>query len=55
MLAEHDALLVVDVQLEGAVLAVFQTMEAEIPGGELNQVRHALPIEPRKSWPTPGL
>ncbi len=55
MLAEHGALLVVDVQLERAVTAAFQTMEAEIPGGELNQVRHTLPIEPRKSWSTPGL
>jgi uncharacterized protein (DUF2267 family) len=49
MLAEHGALLVVDVQLERAVTAVFQTMEAEIPGGELNQVRQLLPAEPRKS------
>jgi uncharacterized protein (DUF2267 family) len=44
-----------DVQLERAVTAVFQTLEAEIPGGELNQVRRALPAELRELWPTPGL
>jgi len=44
-----------DVQLERAVTAVFQTLEAEIPGGELDQVRHALPAELRELWPIPGL
>lgn len=44
-----------DVQLERAVTAVFQTLEAEIPGGELNQVRRALPAELRELWPIPGM
>jgi uncharacterized protein (DUF2267 family) len=44
-----------DVQLERAVTAVFQTLESEMPGGELEQVRHALPAELRELWPTPGM
>lgn len=44
-----------DVQLERAVTAVFQTMEAQIPGGEINQVRRALPAELRELWPIPSL
>ena len=44
-----------DVQLERAVTAVFQTMESEIPGSELGQVRHALPEELRELWPKPGM
>jgi uncharacterized protein (DUF2267 family) len=30
-------------------------LEAEMPGGELDQVRHALPSELRELWSTPGL
>jgi uncharacterized protein (DUF2267 family) len=44
-----------DVQLERAVTAVFETLESEMPGGELEQVRHALPAELREMWPTPGM
>jgi uncharacterized protein (DUF2267 family) len=44
-----------DVQLERAVTAVFQTLESEMPGSELDQVRHALPVELRELWPTPGM
>jgi uncharacterized protein (DUF2267 family) len=44
-----------DVQLERAITAVFQTLESEMPGGELKQVRHALPAELRELWPTPAM
>jgi uncharacterized protein (DUF2267 family) len=44
-----------DVQLERAVTAVFETLESEMPGGELEQVRHALPAELRELWPIPGM
>lgn len=43
------------VQLERAVTAVFETLESEMPGGELEQVRHALPAELRELWPISGL
>ena len=44
-----------DVQLERAVTAVFETLESEMPGGELDQVRHALPAELRELWPVSGM
>jgi len=44
-----------DVQLERAVTAVFETLESEMPGGELEQVRHAIPAELRELWPIPGM
>jgi len=44
-----------DVQLERAVTAVFETLESEMPGGELEQVRHALSAELRELWPVPGM
>ena len=44
-----------DAQLDRAVTAVFQTLDNEIPGGELEQVRHALPEELREMWPKPGM
>jgi len=40
-------------QLERAATAVFETLESEMPGGELDQVRHALPRELRELWPIP--
>jgi uncharacterized protein (DUF2267 family) len=43
-----------NVQLERAVTAVFETLESEMPGGELEQVRHALPAELRELWPISG-
>jgi uncharacterized protein (DUF2267 family) len=42
-------------QLERAATAVFETLESEMPGGELEQVRHALPRELRELWPIPGM
>jgi uncharacterized protein (DUF2267 family) len=39
-----------DVQLACAVTSVFETLEQEIPGGELQQVRHALPSDLQKMW-----
>jgi len=42
-------------QLERAATAVFETLESEMPGGELDQVRHALPRELRELWPIPGM
>jgi uncharacterized protein (DUF2267 family) len=42
-------------QLERAATAVFTTLESEMPGGELQQVRHALPGELRELWPVPGM
>jgi uncharacterized protein (DUF2267 family) len=42
-------------QLEQAVTAVFETLEAAMPGGELEQVRHALPAELRELWPVSAL
>lgn len=42
-------------QLERAATAVFETLENEMPGGELEQVRTALPRELRELWPIPGL
>lgn len=44
-----------DVQLERAVTAVFETLESEMSGGELEQVRHALPAELRELWPVSGM
>ena len=41
-------------QLERATTAVFGTLESEMPGGELEQVRHSLPEEVRELWPTPA-
>ena len=41
-------------QLERAATAVFETLEREMPGGELEQVRHALPRELRSLWPIRG-
>lgn len=41
-----------DPQLERAATAVFETLENEMPGGELRQVRQSLPEELRKLWPT---
>ena len=43
-----------DVQLEKAVSSVFDTLENEIAGGELRQVRHALPADLRELWTVPG-
>lgn len=42
-----------DAQLERAVTSVFETLESEIPGGELRQVRHALPADLRDMWAIP--
>ncbi len=42
-------------QLELAVTSVFETLESEMPGGELEQVRQALPKELRELWPIPGM
>lgn len=42
-------------QLERAATAVFEVLESEMPGGELEQVRHALPEEVRELWLIPGL
>jgi uncharacterized protein (DUF2267 family) len=39
-------------QLERATTAVFETLEREMPGNELKQVRHSLPEELRELWPT---
>jgi uncharacterized protein (DUF2267 family) len=44
-----------NVQLERATTAVFETLESEMPGGELKQVRQSLPEELRELWPIPGL
>jgi len=44
-----------NVQLERATTAVFETLESEMPGGELKQVRQSLPEELRELWPVPGL
>lgn len=44
-----------DIQLETAVTSVFETLESEIPGGELEQVRHALPPELRELWAIPKM
>jgi uncharacterized protein (DUF2267 family) len=43
-----------DVQLEKAVISVFDTLESQIPGGELEQVRHTLPPDLREMWAVPG-
>lgn len=42
-------------QLERAATAVFETLESKMPGGELEQVRAALPSELRELWPIPGM
>lgn len=42
-------------QLERATTAVFETLESEMAGGELEQVREALPKELRELWPIPGM
>ena len=42
-------------QLERAATAVFETLESEMPGGELEQVRHTFPEELRELWPIPGM
>ena len=44
-----------NMQLERAATAVFETLEREMPGGELEQVRHALPEELRQLWPHPDM
>jgi uncharacterized protein (DUF2267 family) len=44
-----------DAQLERAATAVFETLESKMPGGELEQVRTALPRELRELWPIPGM
>jgi uncharacterized protein (DUF2267 family) len=44
-----------DTQLERAVSSVFETLESEIPGGELEHVRHALPADLRDMWAIPGM
>jgi uncharacterized protein (DUF2267 family) len=43
-----------DVQLECAVTSVFETLEQEIPGSELRQVRHALPSDLQQMWTVSG-
>lgn len=43
------------VQLERATTAVFETLESEMPGDELKQVRQSLPEELRELWPIPGM
>ena len=43
------------VQLERAIGAVFETLLSEIGGGEIDQVRSALPAELREMWALPGL
>lgn len=40
-----------DVQAERASTAVFDTLEKEMPGGELYHVRQSLPDEVRDLWP----
>lgn len=42
-------------QLERAATAVFATLESEMPGGELEQVRHTFPEELRELWPIPAM
>ena len=42
-------------QLERAATAVFETLEQQMPGGELRQVRQSLPEELRELWPSPGM
>lgn len=42
-------------QLERAATAVFETLENEMPGGELRQVRQSLPEQLRELWPTAGM
>ena len=42
-------------QLERAATAVFETLEQQMPGGELRQVRQSLPEELRELWPIPGM
>lgn len=42
-------------QLERATTAVFETLESEMPGGELEHVRTALPSELRELWPIPSM
>ena len=42
-------------QLERATTAVFETLESEMPGGELKQIRQSLPEELRELWPIPGM
>ena len=43
-----------DAQLDKAVSSVFVTLESQIPGGELRQVRRALPADLREMWTVPG-
>ena len=42
-------------QLERATTAVFETLQSEMPGGELDQVRHSLPAEVRELWPVSAM
>jgi uncharacterized protein (DUF2267 family) len=42
-------------QLERATTAVFETLESEMPGGELKQIRQSLPEELRELWPISGM
>lgn len=44
-----------DAQLERAISSVFETLEKEIHGGELKQVRHALPSDLREMWAVPDM
>jgi uncharacterized protein (DUF2267 family) len=41
--------------LERVVTAVFNVLSSELPHGERDQVRHALPAGVRELWPEPGL
>ena len=42
-------------QIERGVSAVFEVLGSELPGGEVEQVRHALPAELRELWALPGM
>jgi uncharacterized protein (DUF2267 family) len=44
-----------EADLERVVTAVFDLLSAELPQGERDQVRRALPAELRELWPRPGL
>ena len=42
-------------QVERGISAVFEVLAGELPGGELEHVRHALPAELRELWAVPGM
>jgi uncharacterized protein (DUF2267 family) len=44
-----------EAQLERAVTAVFEVLASQIPGGETEQVRRALPAGVRELWALPKL